>query len=261
MNESSGATLGGRQYQSATPEKAATSKERVRLLAREEFSRKSVSYVVGGFLVALLGLATVVGFSSAVIPLSEDARSEGFVTDLIFLFITSTLSVNFLSPSYFFIHRDPFRGWILFQRSLPIPPRETILGRTLVMLPTTLVMTALFFTPLVAVALALDDRFGAGQYLWFALVWLGYALFCGGISLYLELGLTGKLVLALQGLWMVSIFAVVWLMDGTLVLKTFGLAGTYGPLAAGISLLVGGLLFALLAKATERRVGKREFSA
>ncbi|CAN5893305.1 hypothetical protein BH23ACT11_BH23ACT11_26720 [soil metagenome] len=258
MSNSGEATFGRKNY--PTPETLNMDKERVELLAREEFSRKSLSYVVSGILVALFGFFMIVPFSSAVIPLSEDARSNGFVLDLLFLAIVSILSVNSLSRSYMFLHRDPFHGWLLFQRSLPVSPKQIVLARSFVMLSATVVMSALFFGPLFILSWALEYKFDAGQYLSFVLIWLGYALFSGGLNLFMELGLNGKIVAALQIFWMGLIVAIVWLLNGDLVFTTFKLAGSHGPLPAGISLLAGGLLFALLAKATEHRVGNREMS-
>lgn len=258
MSDGKEATL--QREESTALETPRTTTERAVCLSKEEFSRKSLSYVATGIFAALFGLFMIVPFSSAVIPLSENARSGGFVTDLFFLAIVSILSINVFSLSYMFIHRDPFHDWLLFQRSLPVSPKEIVLARSLVMLPATVVMSALFFAPLTILAWALDYKFDAGQYLWFVLVWLGYALFSGGINLYMELGLKGKFVFVLQLLWFGALFAIAWLLNGDLVFTTFKLAGSYGPLPAGFSLLVGGLLFALLAKATERRIGKREMS-
>lgn len=234
-------------------------KKRVGCLVREEFSRKSLSYMATAIMAVFFGFAAIPIFSSAVIPLEESARSGGRLVDFFFLAIIAVLSINVFSRSYMLIHRDPFYGWLVFLRSLPVSPKETILARSLIMLPATLVMTTLFFAPITALSWTLDYQFDAGQYLWLSLVWLGYALFAGGMNLYLELGVKGKLVLILQFVWFASIVAAVWLMNGNLVFSTFELAGDYGPLAAGLALLVGGVFFDLLAKATEQRVAKREF--
>lgn len=236
-------------------------RERIRHLIREEVSRKSLSYAATAVAVVFFGFVIVPGFSSAVIPLSESARSGGFFVDLYFLAIIPILSINTVSLSYMFIYRDPFRGWLVFLRSLPISPREVVLGRSLVMLPATVIMTALFFAPIFVVSWALMEEFPAGQFLWFGLTWLGYALFAGGINLYLELGIRGKVVLGLQFAWLFLLIAVSWLVDGDLVFTTFELSGDYGPLPAGLALLAGGVLFAIFAKATECRVGRRELAA
>ena len=234
---------------------------RVRFLVKEELSRKSLSYAATGVAAVFFGLIVLPAYSEAVIPLSEGARASGFVTDLLFLCLIAILSVNFVSRDYMVLHRDPFRDWLLFQRSLPVSMKEIVLARTLVMLPATTVMTALFFTPVVCFSWWLGYQFDTDQYLWFVLSWLGYTLFSGGINLYLELGLNGKFVLALQFLCLGLLVAIAWLLGGNLVFTTFELAGSYGPLPAGLSLLAGGLLFALLAKATEHRIGEREMSS
>ncbi len=236
-----------------------TPKKRVEYLAREELSRKSLSYVATAAMAVFFGLVILPGFSATVMQLEESASGSGRLVDFFFLAIVSILSVNVFSQSYFLIHRDPFHDWLVFLRSLPVSPKEMVLARSLIMLPATLAMTALFFAPIIGSAWILTDGFEAGRFLWFALVWLGYALAVGGVNLYLELGVKGKLVLALQFVSLIAIIAVMSLVNGDLVLTTFELAGEYGPLAAGISLLIGGTLFALFAKATERRVEKREF--
>jgi hypothetical protein len=241
--------------------KVAVRRELIGRLIREEASRKAPSYAATAVAAVFFGLIVVPGFSSAVIPLSEGARSGGFFVDIYFLAIISTLSINAVSLSYMLIHRDPFSGWLVFLRSLPVSPREVILARSLVMIPATVVMTALFFAPLVGLSWALDYRFDAARYLWFGLVWLGYALASGGINLYLELGVRGKVVLGLQFAWLLLLAAVSWSAGGRLVSTTFELAGGYGPLPAGLALLAGGTLFAVFASATERRLGSRDLSA
>lgn len=259
MSKGRNATL-KRQDRTEPETRETTGNERAKFLAKEEFSRKSLSYAATCVAVIFFGLVVLPVFSSAVIPVSESARSEGFIMDILFLMVISLLSINFISNSYTFVYRNPFHNWLLFQRSLPVSPKEVVLARSLVMLPATVVMTALFFTPLTILARVLDYKFDAGQYLWFVVLWLGYALFSGGINLYMELGLNGKVIFALQFLWLGTLVAVAWLLGGDLVFTTFELAGSYGPLAAGVSLLAGGLLFFLLAKVAEHRVGKREMS-
>ncbi|MGH3089336.1 MAG: ABC-2 transporter permease [Rubrobacteraceae bacterium] len=234
-------------------------KKRVEHLAREEFSRKSFSYAVTAISAVFFGLVVVPAFSSAVIPLEESARSVGWLVDFVFLAIVSILSINVISRSYFSLYHDPFRGWLAFLRSLPVSPKEMILARSLIMLPATAVLTTLFFTPIVIASATLDSRFDAATYFWLVAIWLGYALAAGGMNLLLELGVKGKLALVFQFVWLAAIVAVIWLLGGNLVYSTFTLADEYGPLVAGISLLIGGLFFALFAKATEKRVASREF--
>ena len=258
MSDGRNATLSRQSH--IVPERKTKITTRARTLAREEFSRKRLSYVVGGVFVFFFGLLAIESFLTALVNISEIDQSGDFVADLLFLAIISVLSVNAFSRSYMYIHRNPFHGWLLFQRSLPVSHKEIVLARSLVMLPATVVMTAIFFGPSLILVSVFYDQFNAGQFLWFVLIWFGYALLSGGLNLFLELGLNGKVVAAMQFVWMVLLVGIVWLLDGELVLTTFEWAGSYGPLPAGLSLLAGGLLFALLAKATERRVGNRELS-
>jgi hypothetical protein len=242
-------------------ERPETKNERARIvrLVREEFSTKIVSYAVTAAAAIFFGLVIVPAFASAVAPLEAGERGDGRLVDFFFLAIVSILSINVFSRDYFLIHRDPFRGWLVFLRSLPVSPREMVLARSLIMLPATLAMTVIFFAPITAFILSTDPRFGVGQFLWFVLAWLGYALAAGGMNLLMELGANGKLALFFQFAWLAVILGFVWMFGGDIVYSTFRLAGEYGPLTAGIALLFGGVLFALFAKVTERRVASREF--
>lgn len=244
---------------SETNMKTKSERKRLEYLVREEFSRKSLSYTATAVAAVFFGLAATPAFFSAVIPLEGVARSEGWATDLLFLAILSVVSINAFSGDYLLIHRDPFHGWLTFLRSLPISPKEMVLARSLIMLPATTVMVGLFFAPISVFSLSTEAGFGIGQYLWFVPIWLGYALLAGGLNLLIELGASGKLTLAFQFVWFAAIVAAVWLFEGDIVYSTFTLAGEYGPLAAGAALLFGGAFFALFARATERRVEKREF--
>lgn len=241
-------------------ENAPKSRSLVGLLAGEELSRKVFSYAVSAIAAIFFGLVIIPSFASDVIPLEEGAGSGGHLVDFFFLAIVSILSINVFSRNYMLIHRDPFHGWLVFLRSLPVSPREMVLARSLIMVPSTAAMTTLFFAPIFVVSTYLDARFDAGQYLWFALVWFGYALAAGGMNLFMELGVKGKVVFGIQFVWLAAIIGVIWLFGGGLVTSTFSLAGEYGPLASGISLLAGGIVFAIFAKITERRVADREFA-
>lgn len=233
-----------------------TRKKRVGHLVRKELSRKSLSYMGTAAMAVFFGFLILPGFSAMMV---EESARGGRLVDFFFLAIVSILSINVFSQSYFFIHRDPFNDWLVFLRSLPVSPREMVLARSLIMLPATVAMTTLFFAPIVGSAWILTDNFDARRYFWFALAWLGYALATGGVNIYLELGVKGKIALAIQFAEFAAIVAVAWLLGGDLVYATFTLAGEYGPLVGGIALAVGGVAFTILAKATERRVASREF--
>ena len=105
----------------------------------------------------------------------------------------------------------------------------------------------------------------AATYLWFALIWVGYALFCGGGAIFTELGMSGKRMFYVQmtvllALVVLAAVASGALLDGSLVLATLDLAATHGPLSAGVALLVGAGGFWLGVRATGRRLARRDLS-
>ena len=196
-----------------------------------------------------------------------DSIFPSLLLDFYFLGVAGpvlTLNVLFNKDYSAYWRRDYLTKRLFFLRSLPIGVRELVVGRVLVMLFTLLVMAPCFFVPLYL--MSAEPAFGSDpvRYAWFAVLWLGFALFVGGANMYAWLATDGRTNVWVAAVAIVSIALVVGLLNAAfgvgIVTGTMGLVRAYGPLPSVLSLLAGlGALF-LWALAMERRLKRRDLS-
>ena len=235
-------------------------------VARIEVGQTWPSYLIAALATTLIGLLCM---NSLWLGLeSYGSNVEGIpatlVTDWLFLFVLANLGINWTSLRWMYVHRDPFTGWLSFLRTLPISPRDLVLGRLTVMLAATAVMSFAFFLPTYALFPALRAEIPPLQLFWFALFWIGYALFWGGFLLYLELGVKGRAVLAVCLVWaalIVSLIMLVQVSGIALVEGSLGLVRARGPLAAVLALAVGAGGLFLWCRLLEWRLRTRELAS
>ena len=163
------------------------------VLAASESKRTWLSYLAT-VLLTLFFVGLVLGFVIADAFLGTEASgpaSFGFMTDLLFLTMGANLAYNWAAGSYFCLWRDPFTDRLSFLRGLPVSPRAIVWGRMLMMLAGAAVIGGAFFLPTHLIMVLVGVKFQPAAYLWFVLIWVGYALFSAGIVLWLEMGREG----------------------------------------------------------------------
>jgi hypothetical protein len=238
-------------------------------LAKREMERVWLSHLLTGLFVLFLGFFAVVSLSGvfelegfeAGVKRVEDHYNALF-SDYLFLLVCAFLGVNAISRDYTLIWRDTFSSRLLFLRSLPIPAESLVGSRALCMLFALVVNAVAFFLP----AYFLTDLGELGtSYLWFACVWVGYGLLGSGLCLLFEFSVNDWVYTLIYFGFAASLMVVLvlleWAFDLGLVGRTAQLAqSSYGTLPAIFSILAGGAAFALLARATVHRVGKRDLS-
>lgn len=227
-----------------------------------ELARTWPSYLVAALLTPFIGLLCLSLLWSSLESISNiEGVPARFMADWIFLLMMVNLGINWTSPRWTYVHRDPFTTWLSFLKTLPVSNRGLILGRMAVMLAATVVMTLVFFLPTYVLFPALRNELPPLQYLWFVLFWIGYVLFSGGALLYLELGVRGKATLVILFVWsllLTSAAVVATVLGVPLVNGSVGLVESYGPLPAVAALAVGGGGFLMWCRLLERRLERRE---
>jgi hypothetical protein len=238
-------------------------------LARKEAKRAWLSYLLTvlfmlfpGLFVAV-SLSGVFGFEGFG---AEGQRMEGyynaFFSDCLFLLVCAFLGVNAISRDYTLVWRDTFSSRLLFLRNLPIPARSLVGSRALCMLFALVLGAPALFLP---AYLLTDLGVLETSYLPFCGVWIGYSLLASGLCLLFELTVSSRVCALISSGFAASLIAVLalleWTLDLSLVGRTAELAQSYGALPAISSILAGGAAFALLWRATVRRLEKRDLSA
>lgn len=238
-------------------------------LAGREMGRAWRSYPLTGLFVLFLGLLVVPGLSGVFEVAGFGARGErlegfynAFFPDYLFLVVCAFLGVNAISNDYTPAWRDAFSSRLLFLRSLPIPARSLVVSRVISMFFALAINVPAFFLP---VYLFSDLEELGASYLPFCGIWVGFGLLGAGLYLLLELTVSGRtFVLTYLGLAaaLAAVLAILgWTVNLSLVRETAGLARSYGALPAVFSFVTGAAAFALLARATVRRVERRDLSA
>jgi hypothetical protein len=242
-------------------------------LAKKEMEKAWLSFVLTALLVFLLGVFAAVSLSGGVSELEgfvmQGQRMEDFYTaffaDYLFLLVSAVLGANTISRYYTLNWRDTFSSRLVFLRSLPISTGSLVGSRVISMLFALVLNALAFFLPVFFLS-DLGEELGTQTYLWFCGVWIGYGLLGSGLCLLLEFSVSGKAYALISYGFAVPLMVVLalleWTMDLSLVGRTAQLAqGSYGALPAIFSILAGGAAFALLVRATIRRLQKRDLSA
>ncbi len=240
----------------------------VRWLSAENIRRNRLSYPSTGLAALLAGLYTMVlyGLQGSGKGWVEEAVG-GSVLDLWFLAMCPALTINFVFNRDYASRftKDNMTRRLAFLRSLPISARELVASRALVMMSSLAVTSPLFFLPPYLLSSSLSDRLGPVEYLWFVLIWIGYALFSGGFYLYTWLSFLKRgdswSILSFLLFLFFAIGTMDWIIGVGIVSTAMDLAKSYGPLSALVVLLAGGISFLLWGLATERRLKRRDLSA
>lgn len=196
-----------------------------------------------------------------------EALSNGALLDFWFLAVTPAFTINLLfNPDYGSrFTTDSMSRRMAFLRGMPVPVPAIVAGRMLMMLTTLLVSAPPFFTVVYLFARGSEEVPAGAGFLWFALIWIGYALVVGGYYMYIWLGISGKTDRAITLLtvltYVIVAVSVNLLSDVGLVEGTTLLAREYGVLAGVVALVAGGAAFVLWGRVSVQRLERREIFA
>lgn len=238
-------------------------------LAGREMRRTWISYFATGLFVLFFGLLGSVNVENLFEVEGAGGQREAYVAtinsyivDVYFLAVIPLTAGNFLSRTYLGSWRDSFSKRLSLLRALPILPEEMVIGRVLNMLPSLILTGPAFFLPVYLLSQGLREQLDPVQYLWFAAVWIGYALLVAGLYMYLEMSVSGKTYNLLMLPAIPFFFALpaltTWGLDLRIVAGTVGLVQSYGPISAVLALLIGGVGLLLWVIAATRRLKKRD---
>ena len=236
-----------------------------RWLAIRDIRRSRLSYFVTALFGLLFGVLAVLMLGDTQTG-APSSKPENAALDVFFIFAVSTFATNSFSRDYLYSWGDTFTKRLHFLRSLPISAGELVASRVLAMLPALIFNSLVGFVTVYFLSWSFGGRLvqqlGPGEYLAFAGIWVGYAIFFGGAWLYGEFGLHGRtfnwIVFGIVGCTLPLLFALEWLFDLRIVVRTIELVEAYGAWPTVLSLAVGMAAFALWARATVRRIECRE---
>lgn len=237
-------------------------------LAKKDARRAWASYPTSGLFIlaiSLLVAPTVNGIFEGSLG-GSGQRVEGFFNaffaDYMFLIMGAILAVNSLSGDYMRVYTDDvFSHRLSFLRRLPVSSGGLVGGRAMSMLFAVPFTVPAFFIPIYL----LSDLRGMGlSYVWFVGMWLGWSILYAGITLLCELAMSGRFYVWFSVAFIFGLIALLalleWTVEINIVERSVNLALEHGPIPAAISLLIGGIAFALLARETKNRVERRELS-
>ncbi len=151
-------------------------------------------------------------------------------------------------------------------RGLPISAGSLVGSRMISVLLALVVNAGAFFVPLFLLSDLGRELGTTSSYVWFAGIWVGYALCASGLCLLCELTLgTDKahtlFSFGLATSLIVVVLLIEWALEPGLVEMTAKLAQMpHGVFFAFCSVLAGGTVLALLCRLTARCLKKRELS-
>lgn len=239
-------------------------------LAKKDVRRAWMSYPASGLFI--LAISFLVASSVDGVFIMEGfgesgRRAEGFFNaffaEYMFIIMGAILAVNSISMDYMRVWSDDvFSHRLAFLRSLPASPGTLVASRAMSMLFAIPFTAPAFFLPIYLLS---DDLRELGiSYVWFAGIWLGWSLLYAGVTLLCELAMNGRFYVWFSLILILGLIALLALLEWTIEINLVGrsanLALEHGPTPAIVSILVGGIAFALLARETRKRVERRELS-
>jgi hypothetical protein len=251
-------------------------------LAKKEMKGAWLSYPLGGLFVVFVGLLAVAGLSGVFELEGFGAWGQGmedyyndFFLDYLFLAACALLGVNMVSGDRAPLLLSCWDSWrdisssggMLLLRGLPISAGSLVGSRMIRMLLGLVVNAGAFFVPVFLLSDLGRELGTTSSYVWFAGIWVGYALCASGLLLLCELTLGSDKAHALFSFGlapslMVVVLLIEWTLEPSLVERTAQLAQMpHGALFAFCSVVAGGTVLALLCRLTARCLKKRELSS
>jgi hypothetical protein len=255
-------------------------------LARKEMKEGAwLSYPLSSLFVLVVGLFAGTTGLSGIFELRgfgawgqrmEDYYSAFFL-DYLFLAVCALLGVNMVSrrgraplllSSWDYWRDTSSSRGLLVLRGLPISAGSLVGCRILSALLALVVNALAFFVPVLLLShLGRELGTTSSSYVWFAGIWIGYALCASGMWLLCELALirSDRAHALISFGFAVSLVVVVlvveWTLGPGLVEGTARLAQMpHGAYSAILSVAAGAAVLALLSRLTARRIEKRDFS-
>lgn len=243
-------------------------------LAGYDARRRWISYPATALLAALTGALAASLFDGIFSMEGFGPEGETFevlfnssILDFFILAVAPALMINQifnpdLAPQ---LRRDDnFTRQLTFLRSLPIPVGAIVAGRMLSMLLALAVSAPTFFAVFYLLAGG-AGALGGWEFVWFACIWVGYALAYGGGLVYLWIALSKQAELTAASalpLVLLLVAATTNLLTGAgLVGRAVELARESGAATGPAVLLAGLAAFALWGWATIKRLERRDLGA
>lgn len=231
-------------------------------LARWEIRRTLSSYPI----TLIVGMFFGVLGATILVDMFDGGRGEFISADIYLIFICAALTCNFGSRDSWVSPGTAFPDRVAFFRSLPISAGHVVTSRALSRIPVLIMNIAgVFGVPYLISVLAgegLAQRLSPVAYLWFTLMWTGYALAAGSWVLYGEVGMHGRDYNRAQFVGFLPLAILVLVMEFVfrpgITARMIPLAENSGPLAAGVALAAGLAVTAVWVVATTRRLARRD---
>lgn len=195
----------------------------------------------------------------------EHSELQSFAAEhmiLDFFFLAATGIAGFaMSRDYFSYWKDKgLSGKIAFYKSLPIQTNTIVVSRQLSFIIILLFNGVIFFTSLYFANSYLRTTLDYGEYVAFAMSWLGYSMLVGSIYLYWEVGHGEKKYLIFSCLVVVLYMCLPLIMqqfDAPLVLSSIQQVQSTGFMLPVITITLGVIALVAFGKLTMRQLNRR----
>ncbi|OAB45440.1 hypothetical protein [Paenibacillus glacialis] len=183
--------------------------------------------------------------------------------DVLLLTLIPMLGFYFSKKSFKYMTEDSYTQMLIYLRTLPISPKVIMCYRYIQMLIAFTINSVIVFSIIYGVSYQLRSEMSIGNYICFALTWIGYALAVTGFYIHFEFTSSGRKYFWLSMVMMV-VTAIVgitnWLLGGNMFLYTVKMSKEWGILSPvmWISLIGGMITLALLGKLTFRKLQHRD---
>jgi len=206
-----------------------------------------------------------IGFTISMFLGREYQDNKQFIpiADIMMLIMIPMLGFYYSKKSFKYMTDDSYTQMLVYLRTLPISPKVIMCYRYIQMVIAFAMNSVIVFSIIYGVSNQLRSEISIGNYICFALTWIGYALAVTGIYIHFEFTNSGRKYFWLS-LVMLVITVIVgitsWLLGGNLLLYTMKMSDEWGILSPVMwGALVGGMIsLAIMGKLTFRRLQNRD---
>ncbi|QYR22616.1 hypothetical protein KZ483_06550 [Paenibacillus sp. sptzw28] len=119
----------------------------------------------------------------------------GWAGDFVYLSVLPSMSFLMNRSLLKYWLNDPYTRKLAYWRTMPIGLTSIVLARMMQLVTVLVIVGIFFFTAQYLMLNELRELLSPGEYVYFALTWLGYSLAIGSTYVYFEQAINGKLYL------------------------------------------------------------------
>jgi hypothetical protein len=215
-----------------------------------------------GLLMTVLFFAYMSIVTMPLFTIVLEGKDGGWAGDFVYLSVLPSMSFLMNRSLIKYWLNDPYTRKIAYWRTMPIGLTSIVLARMMQLVTVLVVVGLFFFTSQYLLLNELRELLSPGEYVYFALTWLGYSLAIGSTYVYFEQAINGKLYLMICVGYLVlfgSAVLILWTSDVQVLKSSIEAAQRHNIIWPAGALAIGVSVMFITGIALRKRLATRNF--